>query len=241
MVPRDFDREAGLACVDGDETLYESVLAIFHQQLRDHFASLPDSLRGPYDEVVVRQVHSLKGSAGSVGANRIEASAAAIDRRLKSGDGDIDEALIGKLAVALQSAINHSVGHINGIELPFGINAKGYSKRVIARDFDREAGLDCVDGDEALYESVLAVFHQQLMDDLVSLPDSLRKPRDNAVMRQVHSLKGSALSVGAKRIEVSAAAVDRRLKSGDGHIDEALIGELAAALQSAINSLESSH
>ena len=106
MVPRDFDREAGLACVDGDETLYESVLAIFHQQLRDHCASLPDSLRGPYDETIERQVHSLKGSAASVGAKRIEASAAAIDWRLKSGDGHIDEALIGELAAALQSAIN---------------------------------------------------------------------------------------------------------------------------------------
>ncbi|GEM_PF-1763692 len=111
---------------------------------------------------------------------------------------------------------------------------------MFSEDFDREAGLACVDGDEALYESVLAVFYQQLTDDFASLPDSLRGPPDEAVARQVHSLKGSAGSVGAKRLEASAAAVDRRLKSGDGELDEALIGELAAALQSAINSLESS-
>ena len=106
MFSEDFDREAGLACVDGDAALYESVLAVFHQQLREDFAALPDHLRGEPDEAVARQVHSLKGSAGSVGAKRLEASATAVDRRLKSGDGELDEALVEELAAALQSAIN---------------------------------------------------------------------------------------------------------------------------------------
>lgn len=106
MLLKDFDREAGLACVDGDEVLYESVLVVFLQQLKDDFARLPEALRGHRSEAVARQVHSLKGSAGSVGAKRLEASAAAIDRRLKSGEGEIDEALIEELDAALHSAIN---------------------------------------------------------------------------------------------------------------------------------------
>jgi HPt (histidine-containing phosphotransfer) domain-containing protein len=104
MLSDDFDREAGLACMDGDEGLYESVLAMFYRPLTEDFAELPESLRGGLDEAAARQVHSLKGSAGSVGAKRLEASAAVIDRRLKAGD----EALISGLADALQSA-THSL------------------------------------------------------------------------------------------------------------------------------------
>lgn len=104
MVQEDFDKSAGLACVDGDESLYEAVLAVFHEQLTGEFAALGNALRQGADEQTTRQVHTLKGSAGSVGAKRLEAAAAAIDRQLKSGAPTPDESLVAELEAAMRSA-----------------------------------------------------------------------------------------------------------------------------------------
>ncbi|AGY92129.1 hypothetical protein SPICUR_05780 [Spiribacter curvatus] len=106
-----------------------------------------------------------------------------------------------------------------------------------ADDFDKEAGLACVEGDEALYEAVLTVFHQQITEEFAELPAALRDGRDAPVARQVHTLKGSAGSVGAKRLEAAASAIDRRLKADQWPLEEALIDELDAALRSAAESL----
>lgn len=102
----DFDREAGLACMEGDESLYDAVVAVFYQQLTGEFAGLPMALRERHSEAVSRQVHTLKGSAGSVGAKRLEAAASAVDRELKSGVSEVSTSLIDELDSALHSAID---------------------------------------------------------------------------------------------------------------------------------------
>jgi len=56
---------------------------MFHEQLTDEFAQLPEQLRTGSDDTLARQVHTLKGSAGSVGATRIEAVTKEIDQDFK--------------------------------------------------------------------------------------------------------------------------------------------------------------
>lgn len=92
--------------MEGDEALYDAVITVFHQQLTGEFAELPGALREASSEVVARQVHTLKGSAGSVGAKRLEAAASAIDREIKSGALVIEDALIDELYLALRSAVD---------------------------------------------------------------------------------------------------------------------------------------
>lgn len=97
-----------------------------------------------------------------------------------------------------------------------------------------------MDGDEALYEAVVAVFHQQLTNEFAGLPIALREHPDAAVARQVHTLKGPAGSVGAKRLEAATSAIDRELKSGASAVTAASIDELDAALRSAVDVLQTS-
>lgn len=102
---QEFDTSAGLAYADDDEELYREVLAMFYEQLTDEFAQLPEQLRKGSDDALARQVHTLKGSAGSVGATRIEAVAKEIDQDLKVGKVPSDE-LIDALQASLQAASN---------------------------------------------------------------------------------------------------------------------------------------
>lgn len=100
---QEFDTNTGLAYADGDEELYREVLAMFHEQLTDTFSHLPEKLREGSDATLARQVHTLKGSAGSVGATRIEAVAREIDQCLKAGMSPDDE-LMQALQVSIQAA-----------------------------------------------------------------------------------------------------------------------------------------
>ena len=100
---KEFDTSAGLAYADGDEELYREVLAMFHEQLTDEFAQLPEQLRKGSNDTLARQVHTLKGSAGSVGATRIEGVAKEIDQDFKAGKVPSD-GLIDALQASVQAA-----------------------------------------------------------------------------------------------------------------------------------------
>ncbi|MGM0615458.1 MAG: Hpt domain-containing protein [Pseudomonadota bacterium] len=104
---QEFDTSAGLAYADGDEELYREVLAMFHEQLTDEFAQLPEQLRKDSGDTLARQVHTLKGSAGSVGATRIEAVAREIDQGFKAGKVP-DNQLVDALQASLLAA-NHEL------------------------------------------------------------------------------------------------------------------------------------
>ncbi|WP_075880793.1 Hpt domain-containing protein [Vreelandella massiliensis] len=86
----DFDISTGLAYADNDKELYIEVLAMFHEQLSGEFSELAALLAAP-DDKVARQVHTLKGSASSVGAHRIEQTAAEVDNTLKKGNSVTSE------------------------------------------------------------------------------------------------------------------------------------------------------
>lgn len=78
----ELDTATGLAYADNDEELYTEVLVMFYTQLTGEFHDLASKLTHS-DDVIIRQVHTLKGSAGSVGAERVAATAATIESALK--------------------------------------------------------------------------------------------------------------------------------------------------------------
>lgn len=100
---QEFDTRAGLAFADGDEELYREVLAMFLEQLNDEFAQLPEQLRQSSNELLARQVHTLKGSAGSVGATRIEAVAREMTQAFKAGNVP-DDSLLDALQTSMKAA-----------------------------------------------------------------------------------------------------------------------------------------
>ena len=105
----EFDVTTGLEHADNDEELYLEVLAMFHDQLQNEFQDLPEHLGQP-DDSLARKVHTLKGSASSVGANRIALAATDIDQTLKRGDA-INTAQSEALRDAIQAGLRqlHSV------------------------------------------------------------------------------------------------------------------------------------
>lgn len=80
-----FDITKGLQCADGDHDLYLDVLKVFHDQLNQEFSNLAKQLQHAMDDDLARQIHTLKGSAASLGASRIEAAAREADTALRAG------------------------------------------------------------------------------------------------------------------------------------------------------------
>lgn len=99
---QEFDTHTGLTHANEDEGLYCEVLGMFHAQLKEQFATLPDQLSNSSYDSVARQVHTLKGSATALGATRLAATSAEIDSLLKSGEVP-DRAMIEALKIAVQA------------------------------------------------------------------------------------------------------------------------------------------
>ncbi|MGY4876851.1 Hpt domain-containing protein [Vreelandella aquamarina] len=101
-----FDVHTGLAYADGDEELYREVLIMFLEQLTTEFAHLPNQLRDGSNETLSRKVHTLKGSASSVGAIHIETVVRDIEQHLKHDESTLSDSLINQLQASLKTAID---------------------------------------------------------------------------------------------------------------------------------------
>ncbi|MCF7935908.1 MAG: PAS domain S-box protein [Synergistales bacterium] len=104
-----FDLQRGLRAVDGNRALYVKLLHRFREQLEGEFADLPGELeRG--DPIAARRAHTLKGTAGTVGAVRTAAAAAEIDAALKEG-----REVTGAMRAELGSAMAEALGGLGGL------------------------------------------------------------------------------------------------------------------------------
>ena len=90
-------REMGEAI--GDDGLVE-VVAIFQRETRDRLERLRSATVDP--SVVEREMHSLKGAAGTVSALRLEAVAQAVELRLRQG-GTLADADIANMTAAFEA------------------------------------------------------------------------------------------------------------------------------------------
>ncbi len=102
-----FDLKRGLRLADGNALFYLQTLHRFREQLQDEFSSLATRLKNHHDPAATaRQIHTLKGIAGTVGAQSLADTAAAIDRTLRQGspaEKSLFDALEDALARALAS------------------------------------------------------------------------------------------------------------------------------------------
>ena len=79
------DVAAGLSLSGGRAPLYLSVLWRFSQGLGDFAARLEEALAREDHEAAVRLAHTLKGSAGQVGARHLQARASRLEQALRAG------------------------------------------------------------------------------------------------------------------------------------------------------------
>ncbi|MDR3342979.1 MAG: response regulator [Treponema sp.] len=109
---------------------------------------------------------------------------------------------------------------------------------------DRETGLQHVLGDETLYWQLMANFQDEHAADYQKITDLLATGAISSAYRSVHSLKGMAALIGAKKLEQAALLVETILAekstsfdSGTGEVLDEAMQKLEAELQAVLDAL----
>ena len=98
------------AAPDPDEELKNKLIAIFLQENRNRFDEIRESIAHGDIVLAHRLAHSLKSSAGLIGKNRLQASAAAVETLLKGGENRTNETIMDKLNNELSAVIDELSG-----------------------------------------------------------------------------------------------------------------------------------
>ena len=98
-----FDLNLGLRIADGDAVFYHKLLHRFKDQLAGEFATFNELLEQGDTKPACQMAHTLKGTAGTVGAVRLAEVATVIDRACKER-ATITAAMRGDMGDALNSA-----------------------------------------------------------------------------------------------------------------------------------------
>ena len=100
------DLQAGLRATHGHEDRYRRILGIFTRSHRDEIAKLRQLLADGQHSDAERAAHTLKGSAGSVGATEVSRCAAELELALRQhAAAEQVEALVARLDVRLTGLI----------------------------------------------------------------------------------------------------------------------------------------
>lgn len=91
------DTEAGLKNVRGKESLYRKILKTFHATQADFAAQFAAARAAGDQETATRVAHTLKGSAGTIGALQLMAEASTLQYACAKSDAEIEQALAGVL------------------------------------------------------------------------------------------------------------------------------------------------
>jgi len=81
--------------------------------------------------------------------------------------------------------------------------------------FDYDEFLHRIDGDVELLKEVITIFLEDTPGLLANLYVSIRSCDANAVERAVHTLKGAAANISAKRLQQLSQQVQQMLKKND--------------------------
>jgi polar amino acid transport system substrate-binding protein len=96
------DIAAGLARAQGNETLYRRLLMRFRESQRDFVNDFREAQRDPHPDAATRCAHTLKGTAGTIGADAVQQAAAALEIACQERLGDQAlEACLDGVAAAL--------------------------------------------------------------------------------------------------------------------------------------------
>ncbi len=141
------DMETGLRHLEGDRGFYQRLLRRFISQLDSQLHELPSALEQGDLESARRLAHTLKSTAGTVGANRLAAVAADVDRCLKNANG-IPPVLKQELCAALN-------------EVAGGLHSAGLATTPV----ENPQAVDETTGTAAVAELRSALLNHELVDD----------------------------------------------------------------------------
>ncbi|ABK45895.1 multi-sensor hybrid histidine kinase [Magnetococcus marinus MC-1] len=97
--------QEGLARSGGDVSLYRRLLGKFRENQAAALVRMQGHLQQGEREDAVRQIHTLKGVSGTLGARDLFEAAKALEANLKAHDTPVDEALLATTEQALQQVL----------------------------------------------------------------------------------------------------------------------------------------
>ncbi len=109
-----FDLHKGLKQADNDAVFYLSMLVRFHQKLQGYL-NLPEQLDTAPCTERSRQLHTLKGLAGQLGAVRLQNLTAQIEQTLQRGH-TLQSDTVQNFTAALQE-VNHALSELSAMQI----------------------------------------------------------------------------------------------------------------------------
>ena len=107
-----FDTELALSRMRGNVAHYQRMLGLFAAEFHDIPAKIQAALDAAELSTAKRLAHTIKGSAGTMGATKVQALAAQLDKQLEAGDASAASTTLPEFAVAL----NHAVEKITALQ-----------------------------------------------------------------------------------------------------------------------------
>jgi two-component system, sensor histidine kinase and response regulator len=100
--------------------------------------------------------------------------------------------------------------------------------------FDRDELLKTIDGDGYLFKEIIGVFRKEAAVLISAMDDAVGDENSGGIAEAAHSIKGSALTIGAERIARLAYILE---EMGEGH-DVAMARQVLVHLKAAHEDLE---
>jgi len=114
-MPEGFDLPSALARVNGDRELFASLARRFGEDGRALIDNATAALRRGDRGAAARELHTLKGLAGTLGAMALVSRAAAVEAAFKSADSDEDDARLSALAEAFHATVDRLLAAADAI------------------------------------------------------------------------------------------------------------------------------
>jgi signal transduction histidine kinase/DNA-binding NarL/FixJ family response regulator/HPt (histidine-containing phosphotransfer) domain-containing protein len=105
-------------------------------------------------------------------------------------------------------------------------------------ELDTELGLHYMGGQAALYHKMLRKFRDAHRGTVAVLDDLRQRGAMVEAERLMHTLKSTAGSLGALRVQAAAAEVERWLRTGATNASDGCLGELTAAINALLAQLD---
>jgi len=112
----DIDVKTGLKLIGGNRTLYKNLLIKFQRDYSNASKEITMGLRSGHIEEAERLAHTIKGIAGTIGAEKLQKSAAALEREINKGESDQYQRLLDDFEKNLGKVLD-SLKAIKPVEL----------------------------------------------------------------------------------------------------------------------------
>ncbi|CAN2048158.1 two-component system, sensor histidine kinase and response regulator [Candidatus Magnetomoraceae bacterium gMMP-1] len=212
------DNKHGLKFTDGKTNLLKKAVKTVIDRAPKMIGIFNDAFTKKINKPAIYQAYSLKNSAATIGAKRLEKIADRMQNALKRNDFTEGELIIKCLKLSfeeLQAEITNYDNTINPVSTLQFENTPAHYDNTSLKVFDLEKGLKNVNGKKPLFEKVIKMFIGGAINKIQSLKEYISQQDQSRAKREAHSFKSSALTIGAERLGELARQTEMLIKEGN--------------------------